>query len=136
MYRYLTAPTTIPESTQVAGQFTSVKTEVSTFGANGIKSGSYLFDNIQNEVRQIVSLTPTGVTLDSAFTLDVSVAQDIFIITMGTVNAAIYNNGDDIATVDGQDLPAYAPTILNLELTYPIIVNPKASVLLVTEKSA
>jgi hypothetical protein len=136
MYRYITTETTIPESTQVAGQFTSVKTEVSTFGANGIKSGSYLFDNIQNEVRQIVSLTPKGFTLDSAFTLDVSVAQDIFIITMSTVNAAIYNNGDDIATVDGQDLPAYAPTILNLELAYPIIVNPNASVLLVTEKSA
>jgi hypothetical protein len=136
MYRYITTETTIPESTQVAGQFTSVKTEVSIFGASEIKSGSYLFDNIQNEVRQIVSLTPKGFTLDSAFTLDVSVAQDIFIITMGTINATIYNNGDDIATVDGQDLPAYAPTILNLELTYPIIVNPKASVLLVTEKSA
>jgi len=136
MYRYLVAPTTIPEPTQVAGQFTSVKTEVTTYGASGIKSGSYLFDNVQNEVRQIVSLTPKGFTLDSAFTLDVSVAQDIFIITMGTINATIYNNGDDIATVDGQDLPAYAPTILNLELTYPIIVNPKASVLLVTEKSA
>lgn len=136
MYRYITTETTIPESTQVAGQFTSVKAEVSTFGASGIKSGSYIYDNVQNEVRQIVSLTPKGFTLDSAFSADVSVAQDIFIITMTTVNATIYNNGDDVATVDGQDLPAYAPTILNLELTYPIIVNPKASVLLVTEKSA
>jgi expansin (peptidoglycan-binding protein) len=136
MYRYLTAPTTIPQPTLVAGQFTSVKTEVTTYGASGIKSGSYLFDNIQNEVRQIVALTPKGFTLDSAFTLDVSVAQDIYIVTMTTVNTTIYNNGDDVSTVDGQDLPAYAPTILNLELTYPIIVNPKASVLLVTEKSA
>lgn len=136
MYRYILSNTTIPESTQVAGQFTSVKTEVTTFGAGVIKSGSYIYDNVQNEVRQIVSLTPKGFTLDSAFSADVSVAQDIFIITMTTVNATIYNNGDDVTTVDGQDLPAYAPTILNLELTYPIIVNPKASVLLVTEKSA
>lgn len=136
MYRYITTETTIPESTQVAGQFTSVKTEVSIFGASEIKSGSYLFDNIQNEVRQIVSLTPKGFTLDSAFTLDVSVAQDIYIITMGTVNATIYNNGDFVATVDGQDLPAYAPTILNLELSNPIVVDPNGSELLVTEKSA
>tara|TARA_R110000868_G_scaffold103241_5_gene284407 strand:- start:4941 stop:5351 length:411 start_codon:yes stop_codon:yes gene_type:complete len=136
MYRYILTSSTIPESTQVAGQFTSVKAEVSTFGASGIKSGSYIYNPTQNEVRQIVSLTPKGFTLDSAFSLDVSVAQDIYIITMTTVNATIYNNGDFFSKVGGQDLPAYAPTILNLELTYPIIVDPNGSELLVTEKSA
>jgi hypothetical protein len=136
MYRYITSVTTIPESTLVAGQFTSAKTEVTTYGASGIKSGSYLYNNVQNEVRQIVGLTAKGFTLDSAFTLDVSVAQEIYIITMGTVNATIYNNGDATVTIDGQDLPAYAPTILNLELTYPIIADAHGSELLVTEKSA
>lgn len=136
MYRYIVNPTTIPAPTQVAGQFTSVKTEVSTFGASGIKSGSYIYDNVQNEVRQIVSLTSKGFIIDSAFTLDVSVAQDIYIVSMTTVNTTIYNNGDDIANINGQDLPPYAPTILNLELTYPITIDPKMSVLLVTEKSA
>jgi hypothetical protein len=136
MYRYIATPTSIPEPTQVAGQFTSVKAEVTTFGASGIKSGSYIYDPTQNEVRQIVALTPRGFTLDSAFTLDVSVAQDIYIITMSTVNATIYNNGDFVSKVGGQDLPAYAPTILNLELSSPIVVDPNGSELLVTEKSA
>lgn len=136
MYRYILTPSTIPMPTQVAGQFTSVKTEVTTYGASGIKSGSYIYDDTQNEVRQIVALTPRGFTLDSAFTLDVSVAQNINIITMGTVNATIYNNGDFVCKIGGQDLPPYAPTILNLELTSPIVVDPNGSELLVTEKSA
>jgi hypothetical protein len=136
MYRYILSNTTIPEPTLVAGQFVSVGTEVATFGASGIKAGSYLYDNVQNEVRQIVALTSKGFQIDSAFTMDVSVAQDIYIITMGTVNATIYNNGDLSAIVDGQTLPPYAPTILNLELTSPITVDANGSELLVTEKSA
>ena len=136
MYRFIDSITTIPAPTQVSGQFTSVKTEVATFGASGIKSGWYLYDNVQNEVRKIVALTPKGFTLESAFTVDVSVAQDIYIVDVTLVNTTIYNNGDFEAYINKQALPAYAPTILNLELTSPLVIDPNGSQLLVTEKSA
>lgn len=137
MYRYILSNTTIPEPTKVAGQFISVGTEVATFGASGIKNGSYLYDNIQNEVKKITALTTKGFTIESAFSSDVSVAQDIYIVTISAVNATIYNNGDDDASINGETLPPYAPTILNLELTEPVVLDLKpTAVLLVTEKSA
>ena len=74
-----------------------------------------------------------GFVIESAFTVDVSVAQDIYIISMGTIDVTIYNNGDNTAYINTQDLPPYAPTILKLTTSSPIVINASTTELLVTE---
>ena len=134
MYRYIYGSlTSIPEATLAAGQFTSVGVNVTTYGAGALNVGDYLYDFNQNDAKKIIYLTKSGFVIESAFSADVSVAQDIYIINMGTIDVTIYNNGDGIATINKQDLPPYAPTILKLTTSSPIIINASTTELLVTE---
>ena len=134
MYRYISGTlTSIPEATISAGQFTSVGVNVTTYGAGTFNAGYYLYDSIQNEARKILYSTKNGFVIESAFTSDVVVAQNIYIINMGTIDVTIYNNGDDTANINNQHLPPYAPTILKLTTSSPIIVDALATQLLVTE---
>jgi hypothetical protein len=52
---------------------------------------------------------------------------------MGTIDVTIYNNGDDTAQINKENLPPYAPTILKLTTSSPIVVNASLTELLVTE---
>ena len=135
MYRYIHGISTIPEAKQIAGQYVTKGVYVTTYGAGLVKTGQYLWNANQSQFRKIIRMTADGFEIDSAFNTDVVVAEDIYTISMTEVNATIYNNGNGDAYIDttGQKLPAYAPTILNLTLTSPLLVDASGTELLVTE---
>ena len=75
-YKVYDTPTCFPEPVSLTGLFTSVGINITTTVPTSLVVGDYLYSTTNNEVRKIVTMpTPKTLTIESAFTVDVTNEQ-------------------------------------------------------------
>lgn len=106
VYKVYTTPSSFPEAVNLNGLFTSVGVNVTTTVPSALVVGDYLYSTTNNELRRVMTMpTPKTLTIESAFTVDVTNQQikipdktiiytDVSIANFGTVdgflNGAIF----------------------------------------------
>jgi len=106
-YKVYTGPSCFPETESIPGSYTSVGDVITVYNASDLQVGDYLYNVAQNQVRKVLAfITNNTLSIESAFTSDVTVAVNILIANRDEVytKATIYNAGGAIGYLNGEEV--------------------------------